>query len=192
MIASPRIRIVAPFAACLALALAGSDCQPKPTKKKPAEPSYGAPTAAEPVAAAPAPAPPMPTPTPEESRPRDVLGKTTGEIRDAQAEQQKGGVVASPKIVAKDPIRITGNAYVSIVGQASVLKIKQALDIFQAQNERFPNDTQEFMEQVIRANNIALPQLPYYQEYAYDAPTHSLVVMEYPARKEARERELAK
>jgi hypothetical protein len=141
---------------------------------------------------APAPAPTPPPPTPEESKPRSTLGERTTDIRDAQAEQEKGGVATPPKIVSRDPIRIVGNAYVSIIGQASVMKIKHALDIFKTQNERYPNDTQEFMEQVIQANNIALPRLPYYQEYAYDAQTHALVIMEYPARKEAREKELAK
>ncbi|MFO0956511.1 MAG: hypothetical protein U0800_03480 [Isosphaeraceae bacterium] len=131
-------------------------------------------------------------PTPEESRPRDTLGKTTSDVRDAQAEQARGGVATTGKIASRDPIRIAGNAYVSIVGQSAVLNIKKAVDLFHAQNDRYPADTKEFLEQIIQANNIRLPQLPYYQEYAYDAESHSLIVMEYPARKEARERELNK
>ncbi len=39
------------------------------------------------------------------------------------------------------------------------------------------------MEKIIRANNIALPKLPAYQEYGYDVPSHSLMIMEYPDRK---------
>lgn len=186
------------FATVFFLATLASACgpAPRPTSEGPAPTEVASvvemPTSP-PPSAAPAPTPTAPAaPSPEESRPRSILNERTSDIRDAQAEQGKGGVVTPPKIVSKDPIRIMGNAYVSIVGQASVLKIKHALDIFKAQNERFPNDTQEFMEQVIRANNIALPRLPYYQEYAYDAQTHQLVIMEYPARKEARERELEK
>jgi hypothetical protein len=134
--------------------------------------------------------PPIP-PTPEESRPRDILGERTTDIRDAETEQrQRGAEVSTGKIVAKDPITIQGNAYVSIVGQASVLKIKHALDLFHAQNERYPANLDEFMNEIIKPNGIALPRLPYYQEYAYDAQNHSLVIMEYPARKEARQREL--
>lgn len=138
---------------------------------------------------APASVPPTPPPpTAAESTPRDVLGKTTTTVGDAQAEQARGGRATTGKITARDPIRIVGNAYVSIVGQSAVLKIKHAVDLFHAQNDRYPSDTREFLEQIIQANNIALPQLPYYQEYTYDPQTHALVVMEYPARKEARER----
>ena len=41
------------------------------------------------------------------------------------------------------------------------------------------------MEKIIKANNIALPKLPFYQEYAYDAPNHKLVIIEYPDKKAA-------
>jgi hypothetical protein len=36
------------------------------------------------------------------------------------------------------------------------------------------------MENIIKKNNIVLPQLPVYQKYAYDAPNHKLLVIEYP------------
>ncbi len=125
-----------------------------------------------------------PTP-PAKVEPRPILGERTQDIRDAEKEKQAGGVAASPRIVAKDPIRITGNAYVSIVGQAATLNIKHAVDLYQAETGEYPKTTEEFMEKIIKANNIALPKLPFYQEYTYDVATHSLIVMEYPARKEA-------
>ncbi len=165
-----------PFVALLVSLLLG--CEPEPR------------TVGNAPKAAPAPVVTPPPPTPEESKPRSILGERTADIRDVQSEREKGGVATAPKIVSKDPIRIMGNAYVSIVGQASIFKIKQAMDVFKTVNERYPNDTKEFMEKVIQENNIALPRLPYYQEYAYDAESHQLVIMEYPARKEAREREL--
>ncbi len=127
---------------------------------------------------------PAPAPPPE-SKPREILGKTTQDIRDMEKEKKAGGVAASPKIVSKDPIRITGNAYVSIVGQAATLNIKHAVDLYQATTGEYPKTTEEFMEKIIKENNIALPKLPFYQEYTYDASTHSLVVMEYPERKKA-------
>ncbi len=127
-------------------------------------------------------APPV-TP-PAETKPVPILGAKTQDIRETDKEKQAGAVVASPKIVARDPIRITGNAYVSIIGQAATLNIKKAVDFYQAETGEYPKTTEEFMEKIIKANNIALPKLPFYQEYTYDVPTHSLVVMEYPARKE--------
>jgi hypothetical protein len=110
-----------------------------------------------------------------------IIGQRTTEIRDAGTELKQGGAkVASPKIVAKDPITVTGNAYVSIVGRVSVLQIQQAVDLYHAANDRYPKDLDEFMAEIIKANNIALPQLPPYQKYAYDDKEHKLIVLEYP------------
>lgn len=135
---------------------------------------------AEPPAAGPEAAP---VPAPEPVQPREILGKKTMDIRNAETELQKGGQVASTRIVAKDPITLPGNAYVSIVGRNSISNIKHALDLWQAENGRFPKDYQEFKDEIIVKNNIALPQLPYYQEYGYDPQQHSLVILEYPDRK---------
>jgi hypothetical protein len=135
------------------------------------------PKAAEPVAEAPDPPPPV--------APRPILNQRTQDIRDASKEKQAGGVEKQPRITAKDPILLTGNAYVSIVSQAASQNIKHAIDLYQAETGEFPKTYEEFMEKIIKANNIALPTLPFYQEYAYDAPNHKLIVMEYPDRKEA-------
>ena len=107
------------------------------------------------------------------------------DIRNAQTELKTGKAqVASTRIVAKDPFTLSGNAYVSIVGRNSMLNMQHAIDLFKAENDRYPKDYNEFMEVIIKANNIALPKLPYYQEYAYDEKEHKLIIIEYPARKE--------
>ena len=118
------------------------------------------------------------------SRPRDVLGRTTQDIRAAGPEiKEEGAKVASPKIVAKDPILLTGNAYVTMIGKASILQIEHAMKLYQAANNRYPADLQEFMDEIVKANNIRLPTLPHYQEYGYDEAEHKLVILEYPDRK---------
>lgn len=115
---------------------------------------------------------------------REILGKRTQDIKQAAPELKDGGArVASQAIVAKDPITLTGNAYTSIIGQASILSIQHAVNLFHAETGAYPKDYAEFMERIIKANNIALPVLPYYQEYAYDEANHALIVIEYPARK---------
>jgi hypothetical protein len=121
--------------------------------------------------------------------PRETIGKTTQDIRASEPESQQGGQVASGKIISKDPITLSGNAYVSIVGKASILQIEHTLDLYHAQNERYPKDLQEFMDEIIKPNGIRLPQLPAYQDYAYDAENHKLVVMEYPERREELKRQ---
>ena len=110
-----------------------------------------------------------------------IIGQRTTDIRPANKELQQGGArVASPKIVARDPISIQGNAYVSIVGQASINNMKHAVDLFHAENDRYPKDYEEFMTVIVRPHGISLPQLPPYQKYAYDENEHKLIIMEYP------------
>jgi hypothetical protein len=134
----------------------------------------------------PGPAPaakPKPAP-PAKKEPKFIVGAKTQDVKDANAELKSGQArQASTRIVAKDPITIQGNAYVSIIGQTSILSIQHAVDLYQAENGRYPKDINEFMEEIIKKNNIALPLLPHYQEYGYDANRHALIILEYPDRK---------
>src|SRR5262249_8877001 len=125
---------------------------------------------------------PRTSPGPPKLKPRQVIGKTTTEVKDAATELKTTGArVSTNKITAKDPITLQGNAYNAIVGKATIDKMQHALDLYYAQNERYPKDLPEFMAEIIQANNIVLPQLSRNRDYAYDAPNHRLVVLEYPA-----------
>ncbi len=64
-----------------------------------------------------------------------------------------------------------------------MLNIQHAVDLYHATNDRYPKDIDEFMNEIIKPNNIALPRLPHYQEYGYDANEHKLIILEYPDRK---------
>jgi hypothetical protein len=114
-----------------------------------------------------------------------IVGKRTQQIGrfDAQEEAKKGGQLANMKIVAKDPITLQGNAYVTAIGRTSMMQIEHALNLYRATNDRFPANYDEFMSEIIKANNIALPALPFYQEYKYDEKEHKLIVIEYPDKK---------
>ena len=115
---------------------------------------------------------------------REVLGKRTQEIREVSKEIKGGEAkVADTKIVAKDPITLSGSAYVSMIGQTTILQIQHAVDLYRAEHDAYPKTYEEFMKEIIKAGNIALPTLPYYQEYGYDAPEHKLIILEYPAKK---------
>jgi hypothetical protein len=110
-----------------------------------------------------------------------IVGKRTQEIKNAKPELQKGGArIATTKITAKDPITLPGNAYVTTIGRTSIMNIQHALDLYHATNDRYPKDYDEFMNEIIKSNQIALPQLPYYQKYGYDEKEHKLVILEYP------------
>jgi hypothetical protein len=120
---------------------------------------------------------------PEEPSGR-VIGQQTQKIANAAPVLEQGHAkVASTKIVAKDPITLVGNAYVSIIGRAAQLKIEHALDLFHGANDRYPKDYAEFMAEIIKANNISLPALPPYQEYSYHEQEHKLIILEFPDRK---------
>jgi hypothetical protein len=119
----------------------------------------------------------QPSPAAKQSGP--IIGQRTTDIRNAAVETKQGdSKVVQPQITAKDYIALQGNAYVSIIGRLSVLSIQHAMDMYRANNDRYPKDYDEFMTEIIRANNIALPQLPTYQKYGYDEREHKLVIFE--------------
>ena len=163
----------------LALTLAGCD---QPTGSTRPKTRAIAATPDELAAPDPAPAPPPP-PTPPVG-PRPILGQRTTEVRDMAKEQKAGAIVKDPKITAKDPILLIGNAYVSIVSRAAQGNMTKAIDLYQAETGEYPKTYAEFQEKILKPNNIALPMLPFYQEYGYDAPNHKLIILEYPDRKE--------
>ena len=108
---------------------------------------------------------------------KGVLGKKTQEIGvfDPQAPQK----VSDQKIQASDPVTAPLSAYGPLAEKASILAVDQAINLFQATEGRYPKDHAEFMEKIIRANNMRLPVLPNKGEYRYDEKSHSLVVV-YP------------
>ena len=114
------------------------------------------------------------------TKPEFIVGRRTQEIKNAATELKKGGaIVATTKITAKDPITLPGNAYVTIIGQTSILNMQHAMDLYHAENDRYPKNYDEFMNEIIKANIIALPVLPEYQKYGYDEKEHKLVILEY-------------
>ena len=60
------------------------------------------------------------------------------------------------------------------------LQIKyHALNLFHTpRNGRYPKSHEEFMEKVIKANNIQLPQPVTTAEYQYDVENHELKVVD--------------
>ena len=129
---------------------------------------------------------PKAAPAPTAAKPREILGKRTQDIKDDAAERKTAGATTpAPRPIAKDPITLAGNTYVTAIGQTAINNIKHALDLYQASEGQYPQSHQEFMDKIIKANNMALPTLPYYQEYSYDVATHQLRIIEYPDRKAA-------
>ena len=63
------------------------------------------------------------------------------------------------------------------------VQIPQALQLFNATEGRNPKSHEEFMEKIVKANQIQLPELPPNNRYIYDPKTNELMV-ELPKPKE--------
>lgn len=140
----------------------------------------------------PAPAAPAASTQPTDSQPRQTIKKTTQnvlELKDAVAQ----GAVPADLSIKSQGIGIASEAYRTGMGKVSIIAVEQKLNFFQAENDRKPKDYAEFMDRIIekgKPDGIMLPMLPYYQEYAYDPEAKELVVVEFPARKEQREKDV--
>ncbi len=121
---------------------------------------------------------------------RETLNKKTQDIRKLDDEVAKGGQAPGDKKLGEGGyLGVVSDSYVYAIDQISEMTVKHSIDIYEATNGSYPKDYDEFMTNIIKANDIWLPMLPYYQEYAYDEKHHKLVVLEYPAKKAQREKE---
>ena len=163
----------------------GGEQAPAPTA-----PSAESPTASpvQPAAAAPAQAA---TPAPAPIQTRETLRKTTQNVLELADATAQGGVRANMSIQSTG-LGVAADAYRTSVGKLSILAVDQKMSHFKAEHDREPSTYKEFMDEIIgkgRPDGIQLPMLPYYQEYAYDPEAKGLVVIEFPAKKEQRQRE---
>lgn len=116
-----------------------------------------------------------PTPSPTNSG-QGIFGKTTQEVGQFDANKANQ-VVSDQKIHASDPISAPLAAYGPIVEGLAKTQITHALGIFNAIENRYPSSHEEFMERIIKENNIKLPVLPYKGRYMYDVEKHELMIV---------------
>jgi len=106
-----------------------------------------------------------------------VLGKTTQKIEkfDPKAANQK---VSDQKFEYTDPISGPMNAYGPALERSFLPLINDHyIRAFEAIEGRFPKDYNEFMEKIIRANDLKLPVLPGGRKWVYDEKEHQLKVV---------------
>jgi hypothetical protein len=142
-------------------------------------------------ASPPAVATPAPTPAPTPVQTRQTLKKTTQNVLELSEALKQGGVRADLSIKSQG-LEVAADAYRTSVGKLSIIAVEQKMNFFQAENDRKPKDYKEFMDRIIepgKPDGIMLPMLPYYQEYAYEPDAKELVVIEFPAKKEQRQKE---
>lgn len=108
--------------------------------------------------------------------PNSIIGKKTQDI--GQFDPNATAKVSDSKIVATDPITAPTSAYGPMLERISKTHIEHAVNLFNATEGRYPKDHDEFMTQIIKANNIELPVLPGGKQYQYDVENHKLVVVD--------------
>lgn len=110
---------------------------------------------------------------------RGIIGKKTQDVGEFDPD---GGAKVDDGKVNQQHLATPGIGALAGYGpaaqQASKLAVQQALNFFNASNGRYPKDHAEFMDKIIKANNIRLPVLPGGRRYQYDVDNHELVVVE--------------
>jgi len=110
--------------------------------------------------------------------PDSIIGKTTQSV--GAFDPNAGNKVSDSKIQASDPVTAPLSAYGPMLERISKTQIEAAVNLFHASEDRYPKDIDEFMEKIIKANNIQLPVLPGGKQYQYDVENHKLVVVDGP------------
>ena len=110
--------------------------------------------------------------------PNSIVGKTTQDV--GQYDPNANAKVSNSKIDASDPITAPVSAYGPMLEKISKIQIDGTVNLFHANEGRYPKDHDEFMTQIIKANNIQLPVLPGGKQYQYDVENHRLVVVDAP------------
>ena len=108
--------------------------------------------------------------------PSSIIGKKTQEI--GQFDPNSGSKVSDGKINATDPATAALSAYGPMLEKISTSYIEAALNLFKANEDRYPNDYDEFMEKIIKDNRIQFPVLPGGKRYQYDVENHKWVVVD--------------
>lgn len=130
---------------------------------------------------------------PAATQPRKTIGKTTQNVLELSEALKQGAVLAEMSIQSSG-LEIASEAYRTQVGKAGSLAVEQRMQFYRAEHGELPKTYEQFMKEIIgtgRPDGIALPMLPYYQEWAYDVENRTLVVVEFPARKQQRQQEAA-
>ncbi len=136
-------------------------------------------------------APPAPAAAPIQTR--KTVGKTTQNVLDLSAAKNQGGVVVDNAAEAEEGgLGAYSQAYRHSVATIGGLAVEQKMKLYQAEHNKVPATHQDFMAKIIAPgtpDEVSLPMLPYYQEYAFDPASKKLVVVEFPAKKEQRQKE---
>ena len=138
---------------------------------------------AEPINRADAP-PPLPVPAPQPPQAERDAGAQDEQEQAAVYVRAEAGVGARGQgitpVAQNNPVRFVQAPVSSMFRTEQRLifdmRIVPAMNLFRAMHDRVPNSHEEFMRDIIQANNIQLPELPPGQTYVYDPHSGELMV----------------
>jgi len=122
---------------------------------------------------------------------RKTIGKTTQNVLELKEALAAGGVLAG-SAAEGGGLEVYADAYRSSVAKIAGIAVTQKMQMYEAEHGSVPATHADFMTHIIepgKPNGLALPMLPYYEEYSFNPQTKSLVVVEFPAKKEQRQKE---
>lgn len=133
-----------------------------------------APTNATPGTAAPAP-PPGAAQIKQEAQeaPQEV---TPDESEDFERQVAEVGVGKSGRNYGGGVISEPIKQYFQVGDRMQLLNMTHAMNLYKAEHGRLPQTHDEFMDKIIKANSIALPELPEGERYVYDPQRGELMV----------------
>ncbi|GIW85856.1 MAG: hypothetical protein KatS3mg108_0180 [Isosphaeraceae bacterium] len=141
----------------------------------------------------PKPTPPAQPSTASEVAPRETIRKTTQDVlRLADALAQGGQIAEAGGTVGPSGgyLGTLAKTYRQAAGLGGTYAANQAIQAHEILNGPLKN-YEEFQSVIVRKGDptgLVLPMLPYYQEYAYDEANHTVVIVEFPKRREEVER----
>lgn len=104
-----------------------------------------------------------------------IIGKETNKIgefdpaanRELQIEDGSGVNIVTGAMGALGPA----------ADKIAMLRIQQEVELYRAEFGNYPKDHEEFMEKIIIAKNVMLPEPRTNLEYQYDVANHKLVLV---------------
>ena len=116
---------------------------------------------------------------------RETLNKTTQVVLKLDDALADGGVLAATGVTSGDYLGATSDVYKTTVAKIGADSVKHTIDLRNASSIQDPKPLthDELMAEIIKKgqpDQLSLPMLPFYQEYAWDEPNQKLVVVEFP------------
>ena len=143
---------------------------------------YGAPVARQEAVEAPAEAEPTgeiaaaAEATADPASPEEGASPAPAVTEEPAREKAEVGVGVKGQGLSEGIITTPAKAYFKTRERLQFLQVEQALSLYKATEGRLPQSHEEFMEKVIKPNNINLPQLPAGSRYVWDPEKGELMV----------------